>query len=207
MTPALPYYVAAHSVEACSCRHACNCQFAGFPTEGRCEFIIGYEVAEGHVGDVVLNGVRAVFVAKYPQAIHQGHGHATLFVDDRATAAQSDAFATILSGKLGGMPWEALAGTLDRVDGPIRRPVDISLAEERSHVRVPAAIELQLAPLTNPVTGVEKAVSIVYPKGGFFWNEGHIATTSVMSSVLDSLPFNWPGGYAAAAEVRWTNQK
>lgn len=202
-----PYDVTAHSIEACSCHHACNCQFAGFPTEGFCEFIIGFQVISGRVGDVPLAGVRAVFVAKYPQAIHQGHGRATLFVDEQATDTQCDAFASILSGRLGGMPWEALARTLDKVDGPIRRPIDIHLAEEHSHVKIPSAVDLQLTPLTNPVTGEPKAVSIVYPKGGFFWNEGHIATTSAMSSALDTMRLNWPGRYAGVANVHWTNQK
>jgi hypothetical protein len=35
------YRVKAASVEACNCQHGCNCQFAGVPNEGKCEFIIG----------------------------------------------------------------------------------------------------------------------------------------------------------------------
>ena len=41
------YRVKADSVEACNCQHGCNCQFAGFPNEGKCEFIIGYSVTDG----------------------------------------------------------------------------------------------------------------------------------------------------------------
>jgi hypothetical protein len=201
------YRVKAESVEACNCQHGCNCQFAGFPNEGKCEFIIGYEVKDGRFGTVSLNGVRAVVAAKYPKAIHEGNGHVVLFVDDKASQEQADALVSILSGKMGGMPWEALAGTIARFEGPIRKPVDIQIAAERSHVRVPGAIELGLTPLKDPVTGQEKEVHIVYPKGGFFWNDAKIATTEVMRATHGDLRLEWPKRYASTAEVNWTNQK
>ncbi len=203
----IPYRVKADSVEACNCQHGCNCQFGGFPNEGHCEFIIGYSVREGRFGGTSLDGVRAVIVAKYPKAIHDGHGHMALFVDERASDDQAQALATILSGKIGGMPWEALAATLDRFEGPIRRPIEITVAAERSEVRIAGAIDLQLTPLRNPVTGAEKEVHITYPKGGFFWNDARVATSSCMRANYGELHLDWPARYAAAAEVNWTNQQ
>jgi hypothetical protein len=202
----VPYQVKAESIEACNCQHGCNCQFAGFPNEGRCEFIIGFEVTEGRVGEVRINGLRAVVAAKYPKAIHEGNGHVVLFIDDTATEEQANAFATVLSGQLGGMPWEALAGTIGKFEGPIRAPVEIKAAGEKSLVRVPGAVELQLTPFKDLVSGQEKEVHIVYPKGGFFWNVGRIATTQTMRAQHGELSLEWPGKYAAAAEVNWTNQ-
>lgn len=108
------YRVKAESVEACNCPHGCDCQFTGFPNEGKCEFIIGYDVKDGSFGKVSLNGVRLVVAAKYPKAIHEGNGHVVLFVDDKASQEQADALVSILSGKMGGMPWEALGGTITR---------------------------------------------------------------------------------------------
>src|SRR5205085_1941541 len=105
------YRVQADSIEACNCQHGCNCQFGGYPNDGKCEFIIGFQVTAGHIGDVLLNGLRAVIAAKYPKAIHEGDGHVVLFVDDKASDEQVTAFGAVLSGRLGGMPWEALAGT------------------------------------------------------------------------------------------------
>ena len=128
-----------------------------------------------------------------------------LFVDEKATEAQVDAFATILSGTMGGMPWEALAGTTSRFEGPIRKAIDITAAGERSLVRVSGAIDLQLTPFRDIMSGVEKEVHIVYPKGGFFWNDAKIATTDSMRAEYGDLRFEWPKRYAAAAEVNWTN--
>jgi hypothetical protein len=201
------YRVKADSIEACNCQHGCGCQFTGFPNEGKCEFILGFAVREGRVGQVSLTGVRAAVAAKYPKAIHDGNGHVVLFIDDKATQEQADAFLSIVSGKLGGMPWEALAGTIGKFDGPIRKPVDIQVSGERSRVSVPGAIEMTLKPLTDAVTGQEKEVRIVYPKGGFFWNEAAIATTETMRARHGDLQLEWPNRYASASEVNWTNQK
>jgi len=200
------FRVKAESIEACNCQHGCNCQFAGYPNEGKCEFIVGYEVKDGKFGNVSLTGVRAVVAAKYPNAIHEGHGHVVLFIDEKATQEQVNAFATILSGKMGGMPWEALAGTIEHFEGPIRKAVEIRASGERSQVRVPGAVELQLAPLRDAVSGKDKEVHIVYPKGGFFWNDAKVATTTTMRVEHGNFRLEWPNRYAAAAEVNWTNK-
>lgn len=202
-----PYHVKADHIEACNCQHGCNCQFEGTPNEGKCEFIVGWHVKDGKFGDVSLTGVRAVVAAKYPKAIHEGNGHIVLFVDEKATDAQATAFATILSGQMGGMPWEALAGTVGRFEGPIRKPISIDVAGERSQVRVPGAIELQLTPIRDVVSGEEKEVHIVYPKGGFLWDDGRIATTATMRAEYGDLKLEWPARFAAASEANWTNQK
>lgn len=203
--PRTPYRVRAQSVEACNCAHGCNCQFGGTPNEGKCEFVIGYEVQEGRYGDVDLSGFRAVVAAKYPNAIHEGHGQVALFVDERARPEQVQAFATILSGQAGGMPWEALAGTIERFEGPIAKPIEMKIAGQHAHVRVPGAIELETTPLKDPITGADKEVHIVYPKGGFFWNDGNVVTTRTMRVEHESLRMAWPAKYASTAEVNWSN--
>lgn len=200
------YKVRAMSVEACSCNHGCNCQFGGFPNEGICEFILGYDVKEGRFGTVDLAGVRVAIAAKYPNAIHEGGGHVALFVDDAASDEQVQAIATILSGQAGGMPWEAIAGTIARLEGPIRKPVEITTDGKTGTVRVPGAIELETEPLRNPVTGDINEVRIQYPSGGFFWDDGNIMTTAAMRVNHGDLKMDWTKHYAAIAEVNWTNQ-
>ena len=204
---AVGYRIKAESIEACNCQHGCNCQFQGTPNEGKCEFIIGYAVKDGRVGEVSLNGLRAVVAAKYPNAVHEGHGHVVLFVDDKSTDEQVNAFVSVVSGQLGGMPWEALAGTIATFEGPIRTPIQIDASGEQSMVRVPGFVELQLTPIRDVVSGEPKEVHIVYPKGGFFWDAGKIATTAAMRAQHGDFRLEWPGKYAAAAEVNWTNQR
>jgi hypothetical protein len=199
------YKVKGMSVEACSCAHGCNCQFAGTPNEGKCEFVIGYDIKQGKFGSVDLAGFRGVVAAKYPGAIHEGHGHVALFVDQKASKEQVEAFATILSGQAGGMPWEALAGTIEKFEGPIAKPIDMAINGQRAYIKVPGAIELETTPIRDPVSGAEKEVHIVYPKGGFFWNDGNVVTTATMRVDHESLRMSWPAKYASTAEVNWTN--
>jgi hypothetical protein len=202
-----PYRVKAESIEACNCQHGCNCQFGGFPNEGKCEFILGFEVKDGRFGNVLLDGIRLAVVAKYPKAIHEGHGHVILFVDENASNDQASAIFSILSGKEGGMPWEALSGTVEQFEGPVRKPIHMKVAGESSELTIPGSVSMRLTPLRDPVTGKEKEVHIVYPKGGFFWNDARIATTTEMSAQHGDLRIEWPNRYASAAEVNWTNQQ
>lgn len=200
------FKVKAMSLEACSCAHGCNCQFGGFPNEGICEFLIGYEVSDGKFGDVDLNGVRFVVAAKYPNAIHEGNGHVALFIDDKATADQVNAIATICTGAQGGMPWEAIAATVSRLEGPIRKPIEMNFDGAGSSFSVGDVMEVRATPLRNPVTGEVNEVHITYPKGGFFWNDGSVVTTETMKITWSDLSFDHHAKFAAIAEVNWTNQ-
>ena len=211
MTPSSPpahptYRVRAQSVESCNCALGCNCYFGGTPNEGFCDFIIGYDIQEGRFGDVDLRGVRAVVAAKYPNAIHEGHGHVVLFVDEGASPDQVSALVTILTGQAGGMPWEAIAATVEKFEGPILRPIEIRTNGQRGHVSIAGTVEVETTPIRNALAGGEEIeVRMVYPKGGILWNDGNIVTTSTMRSSHDSLRFEWPGKFSVIAEVSWTN--
>src|SRR5688572_907791 len=150
------YRVRAQSVEACNCALGCNCYFGGTPNEGICEFIIGYDIREGRFGDVDLGGVRAVVAAKYPNAIHEGHGHVVLFVDQGASPDQVSALVTIMSGQAGGMPWEAIAPTIEKFEGPILRPIEIATNGQRGRVRIAGAVEVETTPIRNVLAGGEE---------------------------------------------------
>jgi hypothetical protein len=67
-------------------------------------------------------------------------------------------------------------------------------------------VELETTPLRDPVTGKDKEVHIVYPQGGFFWNDGNVVTTRTMRVDYQPLRMDWSTKYASTAEVNWTNQ-
>ncbi len=201
-----PWRMAVHNIEACNCSPGCNCQFTGYPDKGPCEAMIGGEVREGHFGDVQLAGVRYVIACMYPKAIHEGNGNVAVFIDERATPAQADAIATILSGQAGGMPFEALAGTIVTLEGPVRAPIEMTVNGTKSSYRIPGVLELVQTPIRDAVSGQEKEVQIVYPKGGFFWNVGNVATSASMQCDYGLIRFRHPGGFASYATPIWTNQ-
>lgn len=201
-----PWRMTVHNIEACNCSPGCNCQFTGFPDKGNCEALIGGEVQEGTFGTVSLTGVRYVIAFIYPKAIHQGGGNVALFIDERATREQAEAIAAILSGSAGGMPFEALAGTFGSVDGPVRAPIEMTVDGTRSRFRIPGVLELAQTPLKDAVSGQEKAVQIVYPNGGFFWNVGNVATSATLDCNYGLIRFRHPGGFASYSTPTWSNQ-
>lgn len=201
-----PFRVQADHIECCNCPPGCNCQFAGIPNHGFCEFLLGFHIREGTFGKVKLDGVNFVIVMKYPGAIHEGRGQVVLFVDQKASDEQVNAVAQIASGKQGGMPWEGLAGTVGSFEGPNRAPIELSVKGTQSSFRIPGVLEVRQTPIKDVVSGAEKDVKIVYPKGGFFWNEGSVCTTSTMEVNHKGIQFKHAGCYACTALVTWTNQ-
>jgi hypothetical protein len=196
-----------HNIEGCNCSRGCGCQFKGFPDDGGCEAIIAGEVKEGKYGDVALQGVRYVIAFIYPKAIHEGNGKVAVFIDEKASDKQADAITMILSGQAGGMPFEALAGTIAVLEGPVRKPIDIKVNGTRSTAKIPGVLEIRQTPIRDAISGQEKEVQIVYPKGGFFWDTGNIATTDVLEANYGSVKFRHGGGFASYAVASWSNQK
>ena len=201
----VPYRITVHNIEACNCSHGCNCQFGGFPDKGPCEALIGGQVRDGRYGDVSLAGVKFVIAAMYPKAIHEGNGRVAVFID-AGTQEQVDAMAMILSGQAGGMPFEALAGTIGSLDGPVRAPIEVTVNGTKSSYRIPGVLELTQTPIRDAVSGAEKEVQIVYPKGGFFWDVGNITSTATMFCEHGQIRFRHPGGFASYSTPTWSNQ-
>jgi hypothetical protein len=204
-----PYRITVHNIEACNCGTACGCQFSGFPTSdnGGCDLLIGGEVKEGKYGDIDLKGVRYVVAGMYPKAIHEGNGKVAVFIDQKASDKQAEAITMILSGQAGGMPWEALAGTVAVLEGPVRKPIDMQVNGTRSGYKIPGVLEMQQRPMRDALSGQDKEVQIVYPKGGFFWNTGNIATTDVLEANYGPVKFRHGGGFASYSTTTWSNQK
>lgn len=201
-----PYQVSLHHIECCNCNHGCNCQFGGYPDKGPCEFMLGFQVIEGRYGNVRLDDAKFVVACMYPKAIHEGNGRVALFIDQAATPEQIDALTTILSGQAGGMPWEALAGTIGSFQGPIRAPIEMTVSGTHSGYRIPGVLEMRQTPIKDAVSGEDKEVQIVYPKGGFMWDKGNVCTTAAMRADFGDIRFEHPGGFACFAIARWTNQ-
>jgi hypothetical protein len=76
----------------------------------------------------------------------------------------------------------------------------------KSSFRVPDLVDVDMTSLINPVTGAESEVHVVYPKGGFIWNDGDVGTTATMRINHGDFHFEYPGKWAAYAVAEWTNQ-
>ncbi|PKB66582.1 MAG: hypothetical protein BZY81_06710 [SAR202 cluster bacterium Io17-Chloro-G4] len=202
-----PYRIKANWLETCNCDPGCNCNFGGFPDHGSCEALIGLQISDGNFGDVDLSGVKAVLAIKWPKAIHEGNGTAAIFIDESASEQQVQGLATILTGQVGGLPWEILATTLTALDGPVLKPIHMNVNGTNSSFSIDGILEAKMMPSKNPVTGEDNEVHIVFPKGGLIWNDGSSGTTSTMNVDYGAVKFDHTGMSGIFAPVEWTNQK
>ena len=163
---------------ACNCDYGCPCNYNARPTTGKCEGGWMWIVDEGAYDDVPLDGLALCVFANWPGAIHEGDGVAVAFIDENANEEQRAALTKLVRGEDGG-PWAIFINTY-ALDGP--RPVRffVELAEHKSKLSIPGAVELEMTPIANPVTGKEVHPGTRLPEGLVF-EEGYYATSTVFT--------------------------
>ena len=170
-------------VETCNCEFGCPCNFGGFPSDGRCEALVGYHIHEGRFGSTRLDGLDVIYAAAWPRAIHQGGGTLRLYVSERATPPQRDAMVRIFSGHAeGNGPFALFAGTFTDVQEPVFTTIELEVKGRESWFRVPGVLEATLAPHTNPVSGELQDVRLSLPKGFIF--KTALAARSLVMRIL-----------------------
>lgn len=155
----------------CNCDYGCPCQFNALPTQGNCQAIVGYQFDAGHFGQTRLDGLRAVFIGKWPEAVHQGNGSIQLIIDERADQAQREALFKIMTGE----ETEAFATVFNvyatmatTIHDPIYADIEFEMNIEArtAKLAVEGLVEAVGEPIRNPVTGDEHRVRIDLD-GGF----------------------------------------
>jgi len=114
--------------ETCSCDFVCPClpgQMAVRPTQGTCTFAMAFRIDSGRFGDVPLDGLGFIVLGRTPEAMNRGNWSVGVVADERASAAQRDAIATIVSGAAGG-PMAALSGLLGKFLGVETAPIQFT---------------------------------------------------------------------------------
>jgi hypothetical protein len=114
--------------ETCNCDYLCPCissNLTARPTNGDCKVALAFQIARGSKDGVALDGLAFIVVAHTPGIMGQGNWKVGVIVDDKASAAQSDAILAIASGQAGG-PMAQLAPLLGAFAGVERRPINFT---------------------------------------------------------------------------------
>lgn len=174
----------------CNCMYACPCQFNALPDKGFCEAVVGYQIYEGHFGDVRLDGLRAAAIYKWPGAIHLGNGSMQLIIDSRANAEQRNALVKIISGEetedMATM-WWVFGAMSPTKHPPLFHPINFEVDVElrRARLDIPGVATMTGEPIRNPATGAEHRVRIDFPESFEFAQaeigSGTSKTTSTIS--------------------------
>lgn len=162
--------VKAREFANCNCNYGCPCQFNALPTHGHCRAVVGYAIDAGHFGTTQLDGLRAVYVAKWPGAVHQGNGELQIIIDERANATQREALGKILYGEEtdpGTTVWNVFMSMITTVHDPLYADIqfDVDIEARQAALKVPNVVEMTGEPIRNPVTGAEHRARIELPNG------------------------------------------
>jgi hypothetical protein len=221
----------AYFLDACNCDWGCPCQFNANPTHGNCEGVAGYHIVSGVYGgrsgdgDVKLDGLNMALIASWPGPIHEGHGKASYYIDNRADEKQFEALSNIITGKAGGGPFVVYANTIEEFQEPKRASVKFQTKDTRSRVAVFAAARARIArhkekrrteqstkedaiaeawlePIRNPVTGKVHRAIIEIPEG---FESSRMDQTSIKKLVANDgyLNFQYEGTYGSFSENVW----
>jgi len=193
----------------CNCSYACPCQFNALPTDGTCEAAVGYQIDEGHYGEIHLDGLRTAATYKWPGAVHEGNGEMQLIIDERATPEQREALQKIMTGQdtneMATM-WWVFSAMCPTKHETLFKPIEIAVDVEgrRGQVAVRDVFEITAEPIKNPVTGADHRVRIDLPHG-FEYSIAEIGAGTTRSQGVIALD-KTKNSYAQFAELHLSNE-
>src|ERR1700750_2875339 len=88
--------------EVCNCDVSCNCVWLGAAAHHNCAVLRAWHVTRGSKDGVDLSGLNAVMAVRSPKRMTDGGWKVALYLDDRASAEQSEALGAVFSGAAGG---------------------------------------------------------------------------------------------------------
>lgn len=195
--------VKAREFANCNCNYGCPCQFNALPTYGHCRAVVGYAIDEGHFGTTRLDGLHAVYVAKWPGAVHQGNGELQIIIDEHANATQREALCKILYGEEtdpGTTVWNVFRSMITTVHDPLYADIqfEVDIEARQAALKVPNLVEMTGEPIRNPVTGAEHRARIELPNG-FEYTVAEIGSGT--STARGAVPMELSNSYGQFAHL------
>jgi hypothetical protein len=107
MTVARKYRIEGSYYEACNCHAICPCRRqngveGGLSTYGQCDFILSWEIAQGHFDDIKLPGLSVCMAGTYHDDDEGNPWSVFIYIDERASDPQMKALSDIFQGKADG---------------------------------------------------------------------------------------------------------
>jgi hypothetical protein len=190
-------------LDSCNCDWGCPCQFNAKPTHGNCEGLSAIHIVKGRYGKVKLDGLNFIWIGSWPGPIHEGHGKASIYIDDRANDEQFRELSKIITGRAKGSAFDVYGMTLDHFEEPKRAKMTFQPKGINSQVKVAGVGESQLESIKNPVTGKDHRVFIELPLGGFESAKMDMASSKKLVVDDGYLSFSYEGTYGSIQKISW----
>jgi hypothetical protein len=187
----------------CNCNYGCPCQFNALPTHDNCEAVMGYEINEGHFGDVNLDGLKVAGIYSWPGPVHEGNGRMQLIIDEKANEQQRNALIKIMQGEetepMATM-WAVYSAMSPNKLEPLSKPIDlvIDVENRNGQIFVPGVFETKGEPIRNAVTGEIQRARIDLPHG-FEYEIAEMGSASTKAT--GEIKLNFENSYGQFAEL------
>jgi hypothetical protein len=136
--------------EVCNCDVSCNCIWLGSATQDHCDVLLAWHVTSGYQDGTDLSGLNAVMTVRSPKRMTDGGWKVALYLDDRASAEQSEALGAVFSGGAGGH-LAGLGPLIGEVAGV--RPATITFEKTGGSLHAEVAGALSMS--SDQVTGMD----------------------------------------------------
>ena len=200
------WYWKGRYLEYCSCDFGCPCEAMAPPTNGDCDGVIGFQIDEGHYGDVNLDGVIVAVAFYFPRAIHHGGGHMQPIFRPETTEAQREAMFAVMSGE--GQPvgtmFQIFSTIIETIHTPQFLPIEFEwdVAKRRGRIHVPDFLSATTEPIRNPVTNEEVQIRTVLPDGWVFY-EAEVGSGTAKST--GDIKFDYSQRHSSLATFAFNN--
>jgi hypothetical protein len=136
----LPWSVAGSYYEVCNCEAICPCrrsrgEMGGRPSYDVCDFALSWWIKQGHAGVIDLAGMKVVLAGRW-ETTPGNPWHVSLYIDDRATAAQKDALTAVFLGRVGGRPQKGYASNIVEVHAVKTANIELDHTPVRERIEI-----------------------------------------------------------------------
>jgi hypothetical protein len=195
--------------ENCNCALVCPCvvsvqaPFASAPTEGACEVTFAFHLDQGAFGDVALDGLNVVMIARTPGPMIEGNWSVALYLDERANEQQQQALGAIFSGQAGGT-MGTFAPLIGEVLGIKTVPIAYAVEGKRHVVTIPDIMNVAVHPLPSAMGEGKEIIAVnAHP----FAPAGVVMAVGDENSSWSDYGLTWDnsGRNGYYAPVHWSN--
>jgi hypothetical protein len=135
------FFVEGDYFEVCNCDVSCNCIWLGAATNDDCHLLLAWHVTRGNKDGVDLSGLNAVMAVHTPKRMTDGGWKVALYLDDRASAEQSEALGAVFSGGAGGH-LATLGPLIGEVAGVQSATITFEKSDGSLHAEVAGALSM-----------------------------------------------------------------
>jgi hypothetical protein len=125
----------------CNCDVSCNCIWLGEATQDNCDVMLAWHVTDGSKDGVDLSGLNAVMAVHTPKRMTDGGWKVALYLDDRASAEQSEALGAVFSGGAGGY-LAGLGPLIGEIAGVSPAAITFEKSDGSLHAEVAGALSM-----------------------------------------------------------------